>query len=102
MSNTSTQFFEMKPLKKLLFFLAFTTVITSCNKDDEAAPTLQKPTIDNVEVGLNNNEIGVAGRDFHINAQILAGDKIENVQIKINQRSGETYSKVWAHEVTYD
>lgn len=76
-------------------------VITGCKKDKNPAPELSKPSITDVEIGLGNHEIGVIGRDFHLNAEVLAGDKIENVQIKIVQRNGETYSKTWLHEITW-
>ncbi|WP_183906881.1 DUF4625 domain-containing protein [Rufibacter immobilis] len=93
----------MKALvKQYLFLLLAVGLFTSCDEDDEPAPVLPKPTIDNIEVGLGNNGVGVIGRDFHLNADILAGDKIENVQVRIQQRSGETYSKVWQHEITWD
>lgn len=85
-----------------VFIIATSLAITACKKDKTPEPEKPKPTITNVEVGLNNNEIGVIGKDFHLNADIVAGDKIENIQIKILPRNGETYSKPWKFELTWE
>jgi hypothetical protein len=92
----------MKTTRTIAALLLFIASFTACRKDKEIAPEKPVPTIENIEVGLNNNEIGIIGRDFRLNAEILAGDKIETVQIKIQQKPGETYTKVWTHEIVYD
>lgn len=97
----SQSIINIKQYLKLYLFLLAIASFTGCKKDNEAAQVLPKPTIDKVEIGLSNNEIGVIGKDFHLNAEVLAGDKIESVQVKIQQRSGEAYAKVWSHEITY-
>lgn len=74
---------------------------TSCNNDDDLSQDNLKPSIAKIELGLGNNEIGTIGEDFHFNAEVTAGDKIENVQIKITQRSTEAYAKVWSHEINW-
>ncbi|MDR7128951.1 hypothetical protein J2X69_001286 [Algoriphagus sp. 4150] len=84
-----------------LLICLFIVSLFSC-KDDEVDPVQVVPTLDKVEVGLNNNEMGVIGRDFHFNAEVLAGDRIETVQIRILQRSEETYSETWSHEVVWE
>lgn len=86
----------------LFALLLFTAAITGCKKDDEEASETALTTISNLEVGLNNNEIGVIGKDFHFNADILAATKIESVQIRILPRSGESYAKPWSYELTWD
>lgn len=91
---------EMKTTKLILasFFAAIS--FSSCSNDDqEQEKTI--PTIDKIELGLGNNETATIGQDFHFNAEITAADKIENVQVKIVQKSTETYSKVWSHEITW-
>ncbi|OXA86030.1 DUF4625 domain-containing protein [Flavobacterium hercynium] len=85
---------------KLILFFALSSFVFSCSNEDEQQA--QKPTIDKVELGLGNNEIGVIGQDFHFNAEITAGDKIKNVEIKIDQISTETYSKVWSHQIIWE
>jgi len=87
-------------LKNLLLIIPVVYLLfTSCESDD---PEPLMPTIDNVEIGLSNNEMGVIGRDFHFNVEILAGDKIDLVQIKIEPKEGETYASPWSFEKTWD
>lgn len=92
----------MKTPNIIAVLLLFMAGFAACKKDKQIEPEKPVPTIRNIEVGLNNNEIGVIGRDFHLNFDVLAGSRIENVQIKILQRSGETYAKPWKHEITWD
>jgi len=87
-------------VRPLIFVLVSAALFTACKKDDPVP--LSRPAIDNVEIGLGNNGIGVIGQDFHFNADVVAGDKIGNIQVRIVQKSGETYSKAWQHEVTWD
>ncbi|RXG12180.1 putative protein DUF4625 [Leeuwenhoekiella aestuarii] len=83
----------------LLFVSLFT--ITACTNDDDEI-ILEEPTISDVEVGLNNNEIGVIGRDFHLNAELIAGDKIDLVKVSITPKIGEAYTSDWSFEITFD
>lgn len=91
---------KMKTTKLILASLFAVMAFTSCDNDDDQ-PEKAIPAIDKIELGLGNNETGTIGEDFHFNAEVTAGDKIENVQVKIVQRSTETYSKVWSHEITW-
>jgi len=75
---------------------------TACKKDSGDNPEPLQPTIQNLEIGINNNQIGVIGKDFHFNADVLVSGKIANVQVKILPRTGETYIKTWSHESTWD
>ncbi|WP_339926389.1 DUF4625 domain-containing protein [uncultured Cyclobacterium sp.] len=75
-------------------------ILASCQENPD--PILPSPTIDNVEIGLNNDEIGVIGRDFHLNADILAGELIEQVQVQIIPIAGETYESFWKFEITWE
>lgn len=92
----------MKTTRAIAAVFLFVATFTACRKDSQPDPELAKPTIDNIEIGLGNNQIGVIGEDFHLNAEILAGDKIENVQVKILPRTGETYTKPWEFAITWD
>ena len=89
--------------KTKIVFAFFISVFafTACDNDNENNEEKAKPTIDKIELGLGNNEIGVIGEDFHFNAEVVAGDKIETVQIKIAQINTEKYSKVWSHEISW-
>jgi hypothetical protein len=83
------------------FLLLLALIIAGCSKDQENTPELP-PVIDKLEIGLNNNETGVIGKDFHFNAEVLVSGKIETVQIKILPRAGESYAKIWSYDITWD
>lgn len=83
----------------LLVMSLILLLFTSCESDD-LEPLIS--TISNVEVGLNDNEIGVIGRDFHFNAEIIAGNKIDLVQLYITPITRETYEGSWSFELTWD
>lgn len=88
-------------------FFALAVLITSllffnaCSTDDDNEIVLNPPTIKNVEIG-GNNETGLIGRDLHFNMDVVAGELIEMVQVKIQQRSDEDYSHEWSHEITWE
>jgi len=100
MKHQHTKFMTKKSSMLMLFLIAIS--FTACKKDSNDEPELQPPAIENLEIGLNNNETGVIGKDFHFNAEVLVSGKIENVQVKILPRSGEIYAKAWSHEITWD
>jgi hypothetical protein len=91
---------KMKTRKLILASLFAAIAFSSCSNDDSEKEQAI-PKIDKIEIGLGNNETGTIGQDFHFNAEVTAADKIENVQIKILQKSTETYPKVWSHEITW-
>ncbi|MCE7056098.1 DUF4625 domain-containing protein [Algoriphagus sp. AGSA1] len=82
-------------------FLSLLLLITS-SCEDNPDPLLPSPSIDNLEIGSGNNHLAVIGRDFHLNADIVAGDKIDVVQVKIEQLADETYAGDWSFELTWD
>mgnify|MGYP003575371479 CR=1 FL=1 len=81
--------------------LLFITAFTACKKDKDEAE-LAKPTISNVEIGYANNKQAIKGRDFHLNADVIAGSKITTVEIKILQKANQSYTNPWKFEVTWD
>lgn len=92
----------MRTTKLITAVLLLMATFSACKKDNDDVPELPKPTIENLELGLGDAGIGVISQDFHFEADITAGDKIEKVEVKILQKTGETYSKVWKHEITWD
>jgi len=91
---------KMKTTKLILASVFAAIAFTGCSNDDsEKEPAI--PAIDKIELGLGNNETATIGEDFHFNAEVTAADKIKDVQVKIVQKSTETYSKVWSHEITW-
>lgn len=91
---------KMKTTKLILASLFAAIAFTSCSNDDSEKEQAI-PAIDKIELGLGNNETATIGADFHFNAEVTAAYKIENVQVKIIQKSTETYSKIWSHEITW-
>lgn len=92
----------MKTKKMILALLITAATWSSCKKDDAAVPELAKPTAQNLEIGTNNNKRGIIGADFHLNADIVAGDKIDNVTVRIAQKTTETYTAAWKFEVSWE
>lgn len=86
---------------KLIFALLLTGAVLGGCKKDEPAAELPMPTAEAVEIGTGNNKQALTGRDFHLNADVLAGDKIKDVQVKILQKSGETYTSTWKLELSW-
>lgn len=102
MNTIKTKSKKMKTTKILVTFLVTAFAFTACDNDnDTPEPEKAKPVINNIELGLGNNETATIGHDFHFNAEVIAGDKIESVKIKIAQISTETYSKAWSHDITW-
>ena len=79
----------------------FLATVVACKKDQDPEIELAEPAIENIEIGLNNNEIGIIGKDFHFNADVVAGEKIEFVQISILPRKDESYDKPWKLELDW-
>lgn len=76
-------------------------IFSSCDVNNEDSPTL--PGIEGeVEIGLGNNGIGIIGEDFHLEMDVIAGDLLESVQVKLEQREAQTYSHDWSFEITWD
>jgi hypothetical protein len=86
--------------KSIVWLLLLVVFATSCKKDTE--PTIASPTATNVEIGTANNKQAIRGRDFHLNADVIAGDKIKGVEVKILQKAGQTYTATWKLEMTWD
>jgi len=89
----------MKKVQSFFLFLLTACVFTACSSDDDNE--VLKPTAKNIEIGTGDNKQALIGRDFHFNADITAGNKIANVQLKILPKTGETYSKDWKLEFTW-
>jgi hypothetical protein len=89
----------MKKVKSILLFLMTASAFVACNNDDDNE--VLKPTAANIEIGTANNKQALVGRDFHFNADVTAGDKIKNVELKILPKTGEKYTKDWKLELTW-
>ncbi|MDT0678536.1 DUF4625 domain-containing protein [Autumnicola musiva] len=85
-------------LLAIIGFLSF----TSCNSDDDKVEELDRPSLSNVEVGSGNNGQGTIGRDFHLNADIVAGERIDLVTVDILPLEGEDYTEDWSFNISWD
>jgi hypothetical protein len=90
----------------VIFAATSTLFFASCNKDDDTIP---QPVIDLTELGYENSKIGYAGSELHIEADIVAEGKIDNVTIEIHpegEHEEKSYSIVlhdgeWEVDTTY-
>lgn len=73
--------------KRKLFLIAmlFTAGLffTSCEENDEKVP---KPEINLTELGYENSKTGYLGSDLHIEAEVVAEGKMEEVTIEIHPK----------------
>jgi hypothetical protein len=94
----------MKKYISILSLFIITSMGVSCSNDDDSTKGHVQGTakLTNIEIGLNNNEIGTIGRDFHFNMDVLAKGKIDYIKVEISQIPSENYSGEWTHEVIWD
>ncbi|MBE9601834.1 DUF4625 domain-containing protein [Pedobacter sp. MC2016-24] len=90
----------MKTTKFMAALLLLITIFSACKKDQVIEAN--SPKAENIEIGSANNKQALKGRDFHFNADVLAGDKIKAVQLKIVQKSSEQYTANWKLELAWD
>lgn len=92
---------EKKHRYRSILVLLLTALIFNACSDEEQVPDLPIPSATAVEIGLDDNRQGIVGMDFHFNADVLAGDKIEDVRINIRQKDGQTYTSPWEFEIIW-
>src|SRR5690606_10340400 len=86
-----------------LFTLFFTVgIFSSCSDDDTLEIELPKPIIEHIEIGSGNNGIGVIGRDFHFDMDVIAGEALGDIQVKIEGKNDEVYDHQWSFEISWD
>jgi len=78
----------------LIFIASSTLFFTSCDDDDD----VQKPVINNLELGIGDSHIAYAGADLHIEADIYAEGKVDEITVEIHQEEGSSDEI----EATYD
>src|SRR5690606_10669928 len=85
------------------FIMVFTIALfASCSDDDDLQIELAQPIIENVEIGSDNNGMGVIGRDFHFDMDVIAGEALGDIQVKILGKDDQTYDHKWSFEITWD
>ena len=66
-----------KSINIIYIIAAFTIIFSSCAKEKTPEITLE-------ELGYENTAIGYLGTDFHIEAKIVANNKVDRVIIEIH------------------
>lgn len=87
-------------IKHVLLGCLIVISAAGCKRDPQPEPI--KPRIDNLEIGIANSKRGIVGHDFHFNADVSAGDKIDVIQLTILQLEKEVYSSAWNFELTWE
>lgn len=96
----------MRNLIKFLFvFLALSVVVASCKDDDEDLT----PVISNLEVGHNhdnaassNDHVGHLGEDLHVEASILAKNKIAKIVVTIHEEGHHEHATTKAETIEWE
>lgn len=87
--------------RAMLIYVVFMGAMLGGCKKNETPGEIPIPIAQHLEIGTGNNKQALRGRDFHLNADVIAGDKIQDVQVKILQKSGETYTSNWKLELNW-
>lgn len=61
--------------------------LSSCSNDDDE-PKAEKPSVTLTEVGHDNTKTVEAGKDLHLEAEILAPGVIKEIEVEIHQENG--------------
>lgn len=83
-----------------LFLAGIIAVLAiGCNKSDDV---VVKPTITNLEIGLENSKKAYAGADLHIGAQVAAQNTLENIVVEIHAATagGWEFSEAFTDGIT--
>jgi len=82
----------------ILFALSLATalVLGSCDSDNGDGP-LPSPRIGKVEIGSGNNAMGIIGRDFHFDMDVVAGEFLDVVMINMEGTQND-----WTFEIVWD
>ncbi len=88
-----------KKIKLSVLWLAFASIATlSCERAESPNP----PRITHLELGSVDSGRVTVGSDLHVGIDIEAGDQIDRVEIRIEQRASETYTHRWDYRVADD
>jgi hypothetical protein len=80
----------------LFVLLGFVTMFSSCKDDDD--DDVARPVIDGLEVGIGDSRKAFIGSDLHLQAELIAEGRIDQVVVEIHSEDGGDYEI----EVVYD
>jgi len=92
---------------KILVIIMFVITAVSCSEKDE----IKMPEILDFELGYENSKTGYPGSDIHIEANIIAENKIDIIEIEIHYEGDHKKSIIiangdhhheWEVDITYD
>lgn len=81
-------------MKKIIFFAAsvlfcvFSLVLSSCSDDDDAKQSVAKPVVALAEVGKENSKEAIAGKDLHLEGDLVADGLIARIDVTIAAKNG--------------
>lgn len=81
-------------MNKTFYFISLALTLfsgllfSSC--DDDPDELIAKPSISDLEVGLENSLVGYIGGDLHIEAEIVAEGIIDKITVEIHQEEGSS------------
>lgn len=83
-------------MKKIIFlaasvlFCVFSLVLSSCSDDDDPKQDVAKPVAALAEVGEENSKEATAGKDLHLEGDLLADGLIARIDVTIAIADGKT------------
>lgn len=83
-------------MKKIIFlaasvlFCVFSLVLSSCSDDDDPKQEVAKPVAALAEVGEENSKEATAGKDLHLEGDLLADGLIARIDVTIATADGKT------------
>lgn len=80
-----------------LLLCAFSFVLSSCSNDDDPVQNVAKPVATLAEVGEENSKTAVAGKDLHLEGDLLAEGLIARIDLLITSADGKNtiLTKAW-------
>lgn len=81
-------------MKKIIFFAAsvlfcvFSLVLSSCSDDDDAKQSVAKPVVALAEIGKENSKEAIAGKDLHLEGNLVADGLIARIDVTIAAKDG--------------
>ena len=81
-------------MKKIIFiaasvlFCVFSLVLSSCSDDDDAKQSVAKPVVALAEVGKENSKEAIAGKDLHLEGDLVADGLIARIDVTIATKDG--------------